>query len=95
VRGYGQGADDDSRSQADAEGIKSEEITVPTPMNSDGPCNQQVAVKDDNPIMRFDREEVPLLGATDLIGREVTWAIAHITGIVQSATEAPTHFDLS
>lgn len=46
------------------------------------------------PMMRFDGEEIPLLGAIDLIGREVTWAIAHVTGIVESATEAPVHFDL-
>jgi hypothetical protein len=37
--GCGRGADDDSRGQADAEGIKSEEITVPTPVSSDVPCS--------------------------------------------------------
>ncbi len=46
------------------------------------------------PMMRFEDEEVPLLAAIDLIGREVSWAIAHITGLVGSATEAPEHFDL-
>lgn len=46
------------------------------------------------PMMRFDDEEIPLAGAINLIGREVTWAIAHVTGLVDSATEAPEHFSL-
>jgi hypothetical protein len=46
------------------------------------------------PMMRFGDEEIPLLAAIDRIGREVTWAIAYITGTVETATEAPTHFEL-
>ena len=46
------------------------------------------------PMMRFEEEEIPLLAAIDLIGREVAWAIGHITGLVDSATQAPEHFDL-
>lgn len=46
------------------------------------------------PMMRFNSEEIPLLAAINLIGREVTWAIAYLTGIVESATEPPAHFDL-
>lgn len=46
------------------------------------------------PMMRFDAEEIPFFAAIDLIGREVTWAIAHITGLVTDAVNPPAHFDL-
>lgn len=46
------------------------------------------------PMMRFEGEEIPLLAAIDLIGREVAWAIGHITGLIDSATQPPDHFNL-
>ena len=45
------------------------------------------------PMMHFDGEEIPFVAAVEHIGREVTWAIAYITGIVDSAAEPPVHFD--
>ncbi len=46
------------------------------------------------PMMRFSSEEIPLFAAIDLIGREVTWAISYITGLLTDAVNPPTHFDL-
>ena len=46
------------------------------------------------PMIRFDAEEIPFFAAIDLIGREVTWAIAYLTGLVTDAVNAPAHFDL-
>lgn len=68
-------------------------IEMPTPVLDLG----EVDVRTDfafTPMMRFDDQEIPLLGAIDLIGREVAWAIAYITGIAESATNPPDHFDL-
>ncbi len=46
------------------------------------------------PMIRFDAEEIPFFAAIDLIGREVTWAIAYLTGLVTDAVDPPAHFDL-
>ncbi|HEY4214083.1 MAG TPA: hypothetical protein VGM84_21590 [Steroidobacteraceae bacterium] len=46
------------------------------------------------PMMRSNSEEIPLFTAIDAIGREVTWAIAYITGLVADAVNPPSHFDL-
>jgi hypothetical protein len=46
------------------------------------------------PMLRFDSEELPLGVVLDGIGREVTWAIAYITGQVTDAVNPPSHFDL-
>lgn len=46
------------------------------------------------PVIRFDDEEIPVMAAIDLIGREVAWAIAYITGLNDDAQAPPERFDL-
>lgn len=46
------------------------------------------------PVIRYDDEEIPILPALNLIGREVAWAIAYITGVVDDAKTPPERFDL-
>jgi hypothetical protein len=46
------------------------------------------------PMLRVDGEEIPLLAAFNHIGREVAWAISHVTGLTKDAQVAPAHFDL-
>jgi hypothetical protein len=46
------------------------------------------------PVIRFDKQEIPMLAGIQVIGQEVTWAIAHITGLIESATEPPKQISL-
>jgi hypothetical protein len=46
------------------------------------------------PMIRFDDEEIPFIAAMDLIGREVTWVIAYLTGVITDAVNPPAQFDL-
>ncbi|HEX6970082.1 MAG TPA: hypothetical protein VF174_14905, partial [Micromonosporaceae bacterium] len=46
------------------------------------------------PMIRFDGNVIPFLTAIDSIGREVTWAIAYITGLVDNAIKPPPRIDL-
>ncbi len=46
------------------------------------------------PVIRYDDEEIPIVPANNLIGREVAWAIAYITGLVDDAQTPPEHFEL-
>ncbi|MCW4386466.1 hypothetical protein OH146_11850 [Salinibacterium sp. SYSU T00001] len=46
------------------------------------------------PVIRYDDEEIPILPAIDLIGREVAWAIAYITGVVDNSKTPPEHLEL-
>lgn len=70
-------------------------IKLPTPIleltNGKTPDTDGWAV---TPLLRVDGEEIPLLAAFDHIGREVAWAISHVTGLTSDAKSAPNHFEL-
>lgn len=68
-------------------------LMMPTRVLDVGAANVQSSFAF-TPMMRFEEEEVPLIPALELIGKEVTWAIAHITGLVESAVHPPDHFDI-
>lgn len=46
------------------------------------------------PMIRFDDQEIPFFDAIDAIGREVAWAIAHVTGLVPDAITSPKEINL-
>lgn len=45
-------------------------------------------------VIRYGDEEIPLGPAINLIGREVAWAIAYITGLIDDPSTPPERFDL-
>lgn len=46
------------------------------------------------PTILLEDEEVPLFAATEQIGLEVAWAIAHVTGIESDGKSQPKHINL-
>jgi len=46
------------------------------------------------PLIELDGNEIPILESIEKISREVTWAIAYISGLVASATSPPVSVNL-